>query len=66
MTAHHDIETARLNMLKARKALEDYETLEGFASSCEHTRLAQVFTKVTETYLKLSASQGHWKAGREQ
>ena len=44
-------------MLEARKALEDYETLKGFASSCEHTRLTQVFTKATQTYLKLSASQ---------
>ena len=53
----HDIESARLSMLEARKVLEDYETLKGFASSCEHTRLTQVFTKATETYLKLSASQ---------
>jgi hypothetical protein len=44
-------------MLEARKALEDYETLKGVAWSREHTRLTQVFTKATETYLKLSASQ---------
>jgi len=53
-------------MLEARKALEDYETIRGFVSSCEHTRLTQVFTRATQTYLKLSASQRHWKAGREQ
>ena len=57
MASRHDIESARLSMLEARKALEDYETLKGFVSSCEHTRLTQVFTKATETYLKLSASQ---------
>jgi hypothetical protein len=53
-------------MLEARKALEDYETLKGNASSWEHKKVIQAFTKSTETYLKLSASQSHWKAGREQ
>lgn len=66
MASPHDVETARLSMLEARKALEDYETLKGNASSREHTKLTQAFTKATETYLKLSASQSHWKAGREQ
>jgi hypothetical protein len=44
-------------MLEARKALEDYETLKGFVSTCEHTRLTRVFTIATETYLRLSADQ---------
>ena len=58
MTApRHEIESARLNMLEARKALEDYETLKGFVSSCEHKILTQVFTKATAHYLKLAASQ---------
>jgi hypothetical protein len=57
MASPHDIESARLRMLEARKALEDYETLKGVAWSSEHTILTQVFTKATETYLKLSASQ---------
>lgn len=57
MASPHDIEAARLRMLEARKALEDYETLRGTAPSCEHTRLTQLFTKATQTYLKLSASQ---------
>jgi hypothetical protein len=57
MASLHDIESARLGMLEARKALEDYETLKGSASSGEHTRLMQTFTKATKTYLKLSASQ---------
>lgn len=57
MASRHDIESARLSMLEARKALEDYETLKGFVSSCEHTRLTQLFTRATQTYLKLSASQ---------
>jgi len=44
-------------MLEARKALEDYETLKGFALSSEHIRLTQVFTKATKTYLQLSKNQ---------
>jgi hypothetical protein len=57
MASTHDIKSARLRMLEARKALEDYETLKGVASSSEHIILTRVFTKATETYLKLSASQ---------
>lgn len=51
------VEASRLRMLEARKALEDYETLKGVASSSQHTILTRVFTKATEIYLKLSASQ---------
>ena len=36
-------------MLEARKVLEDYETLKGFVSTCEHMGLSQEFTKATET-----------------
>jgi hypothetical protein len=57
MASTHEIESARLSMLEARKALEDYEALKGFVSSFEHTRLTQVFSKATATYLKLSSSQ---------
>jgi hypothetical protein len=57
MASPYELESARLSMLEARKALEDYETLKGFVSSCEHTRLTQVFNKATGTYLKLSESQ---------
>jgi hypothetical protein len=52
-----DIKSARLSMLEARKALEDYEILKGTAWCCEHKRLIQVFTKATGTYLRLSANQ---------
>ncbi len=57
MSCPRELETARLLMLEARKALEDYETLKGFASTCEHTRLTLVFTKATHSYLKLSPVQ---------
>ena len=57
MASRHDIESARLSTLEARKALEDYEALKGFTSAYEHTRLIQVFTKAAQTYLRLSASQ---------
>ena len=57
MASRQTIEAARLIMLEARKALENHETLKGFTSSSEHTRLTQVFTEATEAYLKLSATQ---------
>jgi hypothetical protein len=57
MTSLQTIEIARLSMLKARKSLENHETLKGFATCSEHTRLTQVFNKATATYLKLSATQ---------
>ena len=57
MTSPHDIESARLMMLEVRKALEDYETLNGVASSSEYSWLNQVFSDASGTYLKLSANQ---------
>ena len=57
MATPNEIESARLRMLEARKALENYETLKSTVPSREHTRLTQLFTKASETYLKLSASQ---------
>jgi len=55
MAFPHDVESARLNMLEARKALEDHEKLKGFVASREHTKLIQVFTKATDIYLRLAA-----------
>lgn len=57
MVSRHDIESARLTMLEARKVLEDYETLKGVASTCEHMRLVKAFAETTKAYLKLSANQ---------
>jgi hypothetical protein len=57
MASPQDIESARLSMLEARKALEDYERLKGFASCSQHIILTRVFTKATQAYLTLSASQ---------
>ena len=51
MASPHDIESARLAMLDARKALEDYETLKGFGGSYDHARLSKEFNKATHTYL---------------
>lgn len=44
-------------MLEVRKSLEDYETLDGVASSWEYSWQIQVFSDATATYLKLSANQ---------
>jgi hypothetical protein len=47
MASRQDIESARLKMQEVRKALEDYETLNGLPSSGEHMRLTQAFAKAT-------------------
>jgi hypothetical protein len=57
MASPHEIESARLRMLEARKALEDYEKLKGTAPSREHARLSRIFTNATEVYLKISKNQ---------
>jgi hypothetical protein len=57
MASADDIESAKLHMLEARKALEECEKLNGFAPSPEHTRLTQAFTKATEFYLRISKNQ---------
>ena len=51
------IESAKLSMLAARKALENYEMLKGFTSSAEHTKLTQKFYRAANVYLKLSQNQ---------
>jgi len=57
MASPHDIESAKLRMLEARRALEDHEKLKGYVSSSEHSKLILVFNKATKTYLWLSANQ---------
>jgi hypothetical protein len=52
-----DIESARISMMEARKALEKHEGLKGCAISGERLKLIQVFNRATKTYLRLSASQ---------
>ena len=44
-------------MLDAQEALEDYESLNGVASSSEYSRLIEEFADATRTYPKLSAIQ---------
>jgi capsule polysaccharide export protein KpsE/RkpR len=48
---------ARLRMMEARKALEDYETANGFVSCSEYAMLTRAFSKSTQSYLRLSANQ---------
>ena len=57
MASRPEIESARLNMLEARKVLEDYESLKGIISCAEHTTLTREFDKAAQTYLRLSEHQ---------
>jgi len=47
-----DLELAKLNMLEARKALDEYEVTYGYGRSPELQRLEREFSKATETYLR--------------
>jgi hypothetical protein len=55
MASSIEIESARLSMLEAQKALQDYQDTKGFATSGELSRLTQAFAKATETYLTISS-----------
>ena len=48
-----DLELAKLNLLEARKALDEYEVTHGYGGSPEHQRLEREFSKATETYLRI-------------
>lgn len=56
-SSRQDIESARLRMLRARQALEDYERANGCATTSEHIRLSFAFRRATQMYLKLSRTQ---------
>ena len=47
-----DSELAKLSLLEARKALDEYEVTHGYSGSPEHQRLEREFSKATETYLR--------------
>lgn len=51
------VEAARVQMMNARKALEDYEKLNGVASSIEHMKLVRVFANTAKVYLRVSMSE---------
>lgn len=52
-----EVKAARVQMLNARKALENYEKLKGHAASTEHTRLIKVFANTAKIYLRVSMSE---------
>ena len=55
MASLQEIESARLIMLDAREALEEYQDAKGFAFTPELNRLAQAFAEAAEVYRTLSA-----------
>ena len=52
-----EVEAAKAQMMIARKALEDYENLNGHASSTDHMRLVKAFANSAKLYLKVSLSE---------
>lgn len=54
MFSPDEVEIARIEMAKARKAIDDYEAIHGYASSLEHNKLVKNFNKSAESYLVMS------------
>jgi hypothetical protein len=52
-----EVEAARVQMMNARKALEDYEKVKGHVASIEHMRLIRVFANSAKIYLRVSLSE---------
>jgi hypothetical protein len=52
-----EVKAARLQMMKARKELENYEKLKGHSASTEHMRLIKVFANSAKIYLRVSMSE---------
>jgi hypothetical protein len=51
------LEVATVRMLEARKALDEYEEVHGFAGSPEHARLERQFSSATEAYLRFTEGE---------
>jgi hypothetical protein len=52
-----EVEAAKVQMMNAREALEDYEKAKGHAASIEHMRLIRVFANSAKIYLRVSLSE---------
>ncbi|HEX5412555.1 MAG TPA: hypothetical protein VFZ27_11955 [Terriglobia bacterium] len=52
-----EVEAAKAQMMNARKALEDYENLNGHGSCTEHMKLVQAFANSAKVYLRVSISE---------
>jgi hypothetical protein len=51
-------------MVKARKAIDDYERIHGYAQSAEHTRLTRKFNQAAESYLLMSSAWSRERSGK--
>ncbi len=49
-----DFDLALLNMLEARKLLDEYEAVNGFCRSIEHQRLEREFSAAAEQYFRIA------------
>jgi len=57
MVSPAQVEAARVQMMNARRALENYEKLKGHGASTEHTRLMTIFANSARIYLRVSMCQ---------
>jgi hypothetical protein len=48
-----DLDVAKLHMLEARRALDEFEATHVYGGSPEHQRLEKEFSKAAEAYLRL-------------
>ena len=61
-----EIAAAKLSRLQIRKALEDYDALEGWGSTVEHRRLGKAFDKATQEYLRLSDAHNKYPSQKRE
>ncbi len=52
-----DVDLAVLNMLEARKALDEYELSHGFDESVEYRKLEKEFSEAAERYRRVSSEK---------
>lgn len=55
-----EVKAARVQMMKARQALENYEKIKGHSASTERLRLIKVFANTAKIYLRVSMSENDY------
>ena len=64
MFSSEEVVNARHQMVKARKALDDYEAIHGYAQTAEHQRLIRKFNEAAKSYLVMSNALSRERSGK--